>query len=100
KTGAGFITTLVANGPVTLTGVQFRAGNDSPARDPVTITIEGTNDPNPTTTLNSTWLPIYSGITGLTTDPGRDTQGPTVAFVPTTAGGFNSYRVLVTSVRD
>ncbi|MDB5321099.1 MAG: hypothetical protein JWN40_2730 [Phycisphaerales bacterium] len=100
KVNAGFITTLVANGPATLTGVRFKAGNDSPERDPLTITIEGTNSPNPTTTLNSAWSPIYSGVTGLATDPGRDTAGPTTGFTPTTAGGFTSYRVLVTGVRD
>lgn len=100
ETGAGFITTLATNGPTaSLTGFQFYTGNDAFERDPLTITIEGTNDPNPTTTLNSTWTLIYNGVSGLATDPGRNALGSTVNL-PVASAQFASYRVLVTSVRD
>jgi hypothetical protein len=101
KTGAGLIVTLSANGPATLTGVRFTTANDAIERDPTQITIEGTNSPNPTTTLNSAWSPIYSGVSGLASDPGRLTPGALISFVPTTVNpaGFTSYRLLVTDVR-
>jgi len=99
NTGSGFILTMAANGPSTLSSVRFFAGNDAPERDPLTITIEGTNSANPTTTLNSVWSPIYNGVTGLATDPGRNLAGASVPFAPATAGTFSSYRVLVSSVR-
>jgi len=98
QSGAGFITTILANGPqALLTGFRFSTANDAVERDPATITLEGTNSPNPTTTLNSTWTQIYTGVTGLATDPGRNTFGPTVTFANTQV--FSSYRLLITSVR-
>jgi len=98
QSNAGFITTITSNGPqASLTGFRFFTGNDAPERDPATITIEGTNSPNATTTLNSTWTTIYSGVSGLATDPGRSMSGPLVTFIPSAA--FSSFRVLVTAVR-
>ena len=84
QSGAGFIVT-----PAALTRLT--------ALDPATISLEGTNSPNATTTLNSTWSLIYSGISGLATDPGRDTFGATVNFTNTLT--FASYRMLVSTVR-
>jgi len=95
QTGAGFIVTPSALS--TLSGVRFATGNDAAERDPFTITIEGTNSPNATTTLNSSWTTIYNGVSGLATDPGRDTFGATVSF--TNALQFASYRVLIQTVR-
>jgi hypothetical protein len=91
---AGFIVTPSA--PSVLGGLRFTTANDSPERDPLTVVLEGTNDPNATTTLNSTWTTIYNGDSGLATDPGRNTPGATVHFA---AGSFTSYRLLVLSVR-
>ena len=103
---AGFIVTPSA-GPTNLTGIQFTTGNDSADRDPLTVTIEGTNTAIPSGvaaggTVTATWSPIYSGPSGIvagSTDPGRNLAEPFVNFTPTTAGNFTSYRVLVTSVR-
>jgi hypothetical protein len=95
QSGAGFIVTPSAIS--VLTGVRFSTGNDAPERDPFTITIEGTNSPNPTTTLNSSWTLIYNGVTGLATDPGRNTFGATASFVNTLP--FTSYRLLIQTVR-
>jgi hypothetical protein len=98
QSGAGLITTINTNGPqASLTGFRFSTGNDAAERDPATITIEGTNSPNAVTTLNSTWTSIYSGVSGLATDPGRNTFGSQVNFAASPA--FSSYRVLITSVR-
>ncbi|MBI1766046.1 MAG: CSLREA domain-containing protein, partial [Acidobacteria bacterium] len=99
KTGVGFIVTAPTQGPLTVVdGLRFNTANDAPERDPLTVTIEGTNSANPTTTLNSTWTTIYSGVTGLATDPGRNTLGAVVNFSNTNA--FSSYRLIVASVRD
>jgi hypothetical protein len=95
QSGAGFIVTPSALS--VLTGVHFSTGNDAVERDPEIITIEGTNDPNATTTLNSSWTLIYNGVTGLATDPGRNTFGQPVSFTNTLS--FASYRVLVQTVR-
>jgi len=99
KTNVGFITTLGTNGPqATLSGLQFSTANDSANRDPSTVVIEGTNDANPTTTLNSNWTQIYTGDAGLVTDPGRLAAGQTITFPASAA--FSSFRVLITGVRD
>src|SRR5262249_57515534 len=52
KTNTGFIVTPSAMS--VLTSFQLFTANDSPERDPTTVSIEGTNSPNATTTLNST----------------------------------------------
>jgi hypothetical protein len=97
ETGVGLIVT--PQGPQTVVnGIHFFTANDAPVRDPMTVTLEGTNSPNATTTLNSTWTTIYSGVTGLGTDPGRMSPGAVVNFANTAP--FTSYRMLVTSVRD
>ncbi len=87
---------VTPSAPSVLGGLRFTTANDSPERDPLTVALEGTNDPNATTTLNSTWTTIYNGDSGLTTDPGRNMPGATVGFA---AGSFTSYRLLVLSVR-
>jgi len=98
QSNAGFIFTATTNGPlVNLTGFRISTANDAVERDPATISIEGTTSANATTTLNSTWTSIYSGVSGLATDPGRNTFGSTVSFAQ--SGNFNSFRVLITSVR-
>jgi len=96
ETGVGFITT--PSTATVITGVHFDTANDSPERDPLTISIEGTNSPNATTTLNSSWTTIYNGASGLSTDPGRESAGSVIAFSNTNS--YTSYRVLVQSVRD
>jgi hypothetical protein len=97
KTNAGWIATpSTTDQPIT--GIRFVTGNDSPERDPLTLVLEGTNDLNATTTLNSTWVTIYSGVSGLATDPGRNALGA-VAHVAN-GQAFRSYRMLVTTVRE
>lgn len=96
RINAGFIVTPAADSVVV--GLHFFTGNDFPDRDPLTVVLEGSADANATTTLNSTWVQIYSGVSGLATDPGRNTSGPSALF--TNAASFRSYRLLVSSVRD
>jgi hypothetical protein len=96
KTNAGIIVT--PSGTAVVGGLRFTTGNDFPERDPMNVLLEGSTDANATVSLNSTWVPIYSGISGLATDPGRNTPGALVSFPNSTA--YASYRVLIWNVRD
>ena len=94
--GTGLIETP-AFGPSIVTAIQVATANDSPNRDPLTVSIEGTNA---TTNLNSgaVWTLISDNVNlGINTDPGRQTFGPEVSFANTTA--YRSYRIIVKSQR-
>jgi hypothetical protein len=77
--------------------IQFATGNDAPGRDPLLITLEGSNSSGDLT-LGSAWTSIYSGTAGLDTDPGRSAWGTAVTIANTSV--FKSYRLLVASTRD
>lgn len=99
KAGVGFITTTTTSGPSTVVkGIRFTTATDHPERDPTTVTLEGSQDANATSSLNSSWTLIYNGPSGLSTDPGRFQVGPQVNFA--NGVSFKSYRLLVSSVRD
>jgi hypothetical protein len=84
-----------SNGPSVIQAVQFATGNDYPDRDPITITIEGTN--LPLLTIGSSWILIYSGTSGLDNDPGRYSLGVQQTFNSTIS--YNSYRLLIITKR-
>ena len=75
-TNTGFYITF-KNGPFLLRAFRIRPGHYNEARDPSTITIEGSNLADTFLTLGSSWTLIYNGSTGLTTDPGRKMLGQT-----------------------
>jgi hypothetical protein len=94
--GTGFYVTP-ANGPTLVTGIQVATANDFPNRDPLTVSVEGTNAGG---NFNSgaTWTLIADNVNlGIGTDPGRQTFGPVVRFANTTA--YTSYRVIIRSQR-
>jgi hypothetical protein len=94
--GTGFYVTP-ALGPSIVTGVQVATANDSPNRDPLTVSIEGTNAVS-NFDAGATWTLIADNVNlGINTDPGRQTFGPIIAFANTTA--FRSYRVIIKSQR-
>jgi hypothetical protein len=92
----GFYVTPSAGASIVV-GLRFAAANDSPSRDPVTFTLEGTNS-DPATATD--WALIASGNTGLATDPGRTTW-EAASVEPTFANStaYTSYRLLFTGVR-
>ncbi|HVE17265.1 MAG TPA: glycoside hydrolase family 95 protein [Chthoniobacterales bacterium] len=92
----GFVITP-SIGESVLTKFRFATGNDAPARDPITVTIEGSNDAHALEAGNKSFTPLYQGPAGLDTDPGRSGWGAWIA-VPNTRS-FKSYRVLVTKAR-
>ena len=96
--GTGFYVTPVF-GLSIVTGIQFTTGNDAPLRDPLSITIEGSNAVGSDLNLGSSWSLISGGIlnAGLDVDPGRQTLGERVDFSNTSS--FTSFRVLIASQR-
>lgn len=94
--GTGFYITP-SMGKTLLTGFQFATAEDEPTRDPLSITLEGSNATDAALTLGSSWTTIYSGVSGLETTLGRSAWGIPEAVAATT--GYSSYRVLITSQR-
>ena len=88
----------LSQGASVLAAVQFETGNDTAERDPLTITIEGSNQTSPALILGSSWSLVYRGPTGLNTDPGRSNFG-TIQYLPNIDVSYKSYRLLVTSIR-
>ncbi len=96
KVGSGFHITLGA-GYTMLEGVRITTATDRPGRDPLTISIEGSNGGD--LSLGSSWALIQNNISlGIDSDPGRNTAGP---IIPITASAeYLHYRVIVQSMRD
>jgi hypothetical protein len=90
--GSGLLITPAASGIVT--AFQIATANDMPDRDPLAITIEGSDDSQG---APASFVLLYAGVTGLDADPGRQHWGPCIAFA--NAKAFTSYRVLVTETR-
>jgi hypothetical protein len=99
KTNVGVIV-MPSMGPTILQAVRIGTANDAAERDPMQIVIQGSNGPPDALVgyLNTTWTTIYTGTTGLDTDPGRKVYGPQVNF-PQSPTAFVAYRVLVTQIR-
>jgi hypothetical protein len=93
---SGFVVTPHL-GPTVVTGIQFATANDVPERDPQTITIEGSNDPDADKAKGGGFTLIYKGPSGLATDPGRKSWGQVIAFTNTQS--YKTYRVLITETR-
>lgn len=92
----GFYVTLNA-GYCHLRGFRFTTASDRPERDPIEVTIEGSNASSTLLTLGKSWSSIYEGSSGLKIDPGRSESG-TIQTIHTNTI-FNSYRVLITKQR-
>jgi len=87
-----------AVGSSVVTSAQFTTANDLPDRDPMTFTLEGSNDDNAASEGAHGFSLIYEGTTGLDTDPDRGKAGAIVKFKNTTA--YKTYRILITSPRS
>ena len=87
----------VSSGPIILRSFQFCTANDHNERDPLTITLEGSNALGSALFIGSSWSLIYNGSTGLDTDPGRLSFGVVQTFGNSLA--YQNYRFLMTSKR-
>lgn len=93
-----FVIPSVSNASLAV-AVRFATANDYPNRDPITITLEGSNESNTTALhLGSSWTLIYNGSTGLLPVNARRTYGVQQNFSNTQR--FRSYRLLITTQRD
>lgn len=104
KTNVGFIV-VPAMGPTKLTSVRMATANDAPDRDPMTITIEGTNDPFSTYlgVFSANWTMVYNGSAGIDALTTNDAAGRNVwgNMMPINGAGiFSYYRVLITTIRS
>lgn len=99
KTNVGILV-MPSMGPTILQAVRFATANDAPERDPMQIVIQGSNGPPDALVgyLNTSWTTIYTGTSGLDTDPGRKIYGPQVNIAPSPTT-YVAYRVLVTQIR-
>jgi hypothetical protein len=95
--GTGFYVTP-ASGSSVVNAIQVATANDAENRDPLTVSLEGSNATGADLNLGSSWTLIQPSINlGIDSDPGRYTLGPIVPFANSTA--YTSYRVLVQSQR-
>ena len=85
-------------GATLLSAIQFTTNADIAASDPLTITIEGSNEAFSALMFGRSWSLIYSGPTGLDKDPGRSMKGAVQCINNTV--WYTSYRILVISKRD
>jgi len=92
----GFYLTM-SSGPNILAAFYMGTGTVSwgRSRDPMLITIEGSNLNGSALTLGSSWTLIYNGTAGFITDPGREAWGA-MQVLPNASIPFASYRLLVT----
>ena len=91
-----YVIPSISNATVVL-GLHFATANDCPERDPISVTLEGSNSSD--LDLGSSWTLIYNGSTGISasSDPGRMVYAPQQRFLNTVP--YKSYRLLVTSKR-
>jgi len=82
-----------------LTGIRFCSAPSLPERDPITITVEGSNQPSSALLLGSSWTLIYNGSSGLDSDPGRSSLGVT-EIISNNVVWYQSYRLLIISKRN
>ena len=95
--GTGFYVTPAAGASIA-NAIQVATANDAAERDPLTVSIEGSNATGAALDLGSNWTLIAALVNlGIDAETPRYTQGPVVSFANTTA--FTSYRVLVQSHR-
>ena len=96
----GFIVLPAISNATVARAIIFATANDLAARDPLTVTLEGSTASDASLfSRNSSWTLLYWGPSGINADvdPGRMVYGNSQNFLNTTP--YRSYRVLVTSRR-
>lgn len=99
--GTGFFIIPSISNATVARAVLFATANDHEERDPLIITLEGSNaTTNTTLHLGSSWTLIYNGSTGISAVniPNRSTYMTPQIFSNTRV--FASYRLLVVSQRN
>ena len=86
-------------GPTLLLGFQFMTPNSFYERDPINITIEGSNRNASELMLGSSWTLIYTGSSGLENTTARFTYGE-MRFLSNNTRWYSSYRLLIQMKRS
>lgn len=84
------------NEPINLVAFYFVTSPICWKRDPLTITIEGSNLNGFALTLGSSWTLIYNDSAGLISTSGRSSSG-TLQILLNVPMQFASYRLVITS---
>ena len=92
----GFHVSIAQCGP-TLVSFRIATGTSGTERDPMTITVEGSNGCSNLLTC-ANWTRIYNGTSGLVSTLSRNTFGQNVS-IPMPHQSYDSYRFLVTAKR-
>ncbi len=90
--------TITPRAPGVASAFQFATANDAEGRDPLAITIEGSDADDAGKDQGGGFILLYDGPSGLEADPGRLHWASCVVFANRTA--YRTYRVLVSRVRD
>ncbi|CAF3482514.1 unnamed protein product [Rotaria socialis] len=77
-----------------LVAFRFATAESYPQRDPLMITLEGSNSNSTELTRGSSWTLLYNGSCGISTNQIRLTYGST-QWLPKTPAWYSSYRFLV-----
>ncbi|CAF0850937.1 unnamed protein product [Adineta ricciae] len=80
-------------GPTIVNGLRLWTGNDFAPRDPIVVSLEGSNQSEDDLILGSSWTLLYNGSSGLDIDPGRKQCG-LMQYLNNTIE-YKSYRFLV-----
>jgi len=98
RIGSGFVVIPAISKSSVACGLLFATANDNPNRDPITVTLEGSNasDIN-AVRLGTNWTLIYKGPTGISAVMNRKTYGLQQTFK--NEKQFASYRLLISSIR-
>lgn len=96
----GFYVSPVSSNASVAIGLLFATAFDAPDRDPITVTLEGTNATG-TAALNlgSSWTLLYSGPTGINATSVANRSMYVTPQIFSNTRAFRSYRLLVTSQR-
>ncbi len=86
------------NTAMAFNAIQFQTAPDRPERDPILISIEGSNDANAASQKDAKWMSLYSGASGLDERLERREKGLIARFK--NAAAYKYYRILVIQVRD
>ncbi|CAF3927966.1 unnamed protein product, partial [Adineta steineri] len=81
-----------------VTGIQICTADDFPERDPLHVSLEGSNQSGSDLDLGISWTLLYNGNSGLKTDPDRHTCG--IVQQISNSIRYKSYQFLVSSKRD
>lgn len=83
--------------PYSLVAFRLATSSYSPEKDPIFVSIEGSNNISGDLNRDTSWNLIYYGISGLSNNPGRSAYGATIYVEQSIA--YRSFRFLVLSKR-